>query len=140
MYTHTHTHTHTHTQTHTCVRTLACTCTQIRVGGTQKVVCQKAFASRHCVSLSHVQRIAIATCSSSVAPMDMRGRYSNRPSKISPAVKKEVKEHIKDFPIIIHRLNKRRRYISPLLSIAEMHRLYVAKHEGGVATPRVKYS
>ena len=36
--------------------------------------------------------------------------------------------------------NKHCKYLSPLLSIAEMHRLYVKEHEGQVATPIIKYN
>ena len=73
----------------------------------------------------------------------MRGRHSNRPRKITYMVKKQVKDHIQSFPTMrshySRNKNKRRRYLSPLLSIAEMHRLYVKKYEGGGEKPLVKY-
>ena len=107
-------------------------------------VCQQAFASLHGVSLSRVRRIAKATTTSATAPQDMRGKHTSRPNKITPAMKKKVKDHIKSFPVMkshySRNKNKRRRYLSPLLSIVEMHRLYVQEHEGQVANPRVKYS
>ena len=73
----------------------------------------------------------------------MRGKHSNRPKKITSSITKQVKEHIKSFPAMRSHYsrskNKRRRYLSPLLSVAEMHRLYVEKYEGGVKNSVVKY-
>jgi hypothetical protein len=116
---------------------------QVRVDGKRLVVCQRAFASLHGISISAVQRISRAASTSVVAPKDMRGKHANRPSKISPAIHKQVKEHIKSFPIMkshySRQKNKRRRYLSPLLSIMEMHRLYVDKYEGNSLIPIVKY-
>ena len=38
-----------------------------------------------------------------------------------------------------HNKNKHHLYLSPLLSVAEMHRLYVERSEGGAEKPVVKY-
>ena len=63
--------------------------------------------------------------------------------KITPAIKKQVKDHIKGFPSMKSHYSrsksKRRHYLSPLLSITEMHRLYVEKHEDSSEMPCVKY-
>ena len=73
----------------------------------------------------------------------MRGRHTNRPWKITNLVKKQVKDHIKLFPAMkshyLRRKNEHRRYLSPVLSVAAMHRMYVDKHEGGANKPLVKY-
>ena len=50
--------------------------------GKQVVVCrQKAFAALHGVSVSAVHRISRASTTSTVAPKDMRGKYTK---KITP--------------------------------------------------------
>lgn len=116
---------------------------QVRVDSEQLFVCQRAFSSLHGISISAVQRICRATSTSVVAPKDMRGKHANRPLKISPAIHKQVKEHIKSFPIIKSHYswqkNKLQQYLSPLLSIMEMHRLYVDKYEGNSPITIVKY-
>ena len=111
----------------------------MRVDGKREIVCKKAFASLHGVSLSRVRRIAKASSSSIVSPKDMRGKHTNRPHKISAEVKKQVRDHIKSFPAMkshySRNKNKRRRFLSPTLSVAEMHRLYLQKYEAGIQNP-----
>ena len=58
--------------------------------GKQVVVCQKAFAALHGVSVSAVHCISRASTTSTVAPKDMRGKYTNRPKKITPIIHKQV--------------------------------------------------
>ena len=116
---------------------------QARVQGKQVVVCQKAFAALHGVSVSAVHRISRASTTSTVAPKDMRGKHANRPKKITPTIHKQVKEHIKSFPVMkshySRQKNKRRRYLSPLLSVREMHRMYLANYETSSQASTVKY-
>lgn len=95
-------------------------------------MCQKAFG-----------HVAQASTSSICDPKDMRGRHTNRPRKTTNLVKKQVKDHIKSFPAMkshySQRKNERRHYLSPVLSVAAMHHMYVDKHEGGADKPLVKY-
>ena len=107
-------------------------------------MCQKAFAGLHGISLSRVRRLAQSVLTSICAPADKRGKHSNRPKKISLTIRKQVKEHIKSYPAMrshyFRSKNKKRRYLSLLLSIADMHRLYIEKHEEDSSNPVVKYS
>ena len=107
------------------------------------VVCQKAFASLHGVSMGAVQHIDRATSTSIVAPKDMQGRYKDRPSSITPATPRQVKEHIQSFPIMkldySWKTNRCQHYFSPILLIQEMHQLYQEKYESGSRVPCVKY-
>jgi hypothetical protein len=80
----------------------------------------------------------MATTTSAVAPRDMRGNHKNRPNRITPAMKKMVKANPVMKSHYSRNKNKRRRYLSPLLSIAEMYRLYIGQHKGQVANPRIK--
>ena len=54
----------------------------------------------------------------------------------------QIRQHIKSFPVLKSHYSrgksKSRKYLSPLLSVAEMHRLYLKKYEAD--TPSVKYS
>ena len=90
-----------------------------------------------------MRRIAQASSTSIVAPKDKRGKHTNRPRKITSVIKQQVKEHIKSFPAMkshySRNKNKRRRFLSPLLSVAEMHRLYTEKYERENEKPIVKY-
>ena len=90
-----------------------------------------------------MRRVAISAATSTVAPMDMRGRHRNRPCKITPAILQKVKDHIKSLPIMkshySRNKSKRRQYLSPHLSIAGMHQLYLAKYDG-TTDPLVTYS
>ena len=65
----------------TCTQTHAYT--QVRVDGKTEVLCRKAFASLHGVTLARVRRIAQASSSSICAPRDQRGKHKNRPWKIT---------------------------------------------------------
>ena len=59
----------------------------------------------------------------------------------SASIKKQIEGHIRSFPVVkSHYSTRRRKYLSPLLSIAEMHRLYIDKYEHGADKPSVSYS
>ena len=118
---------------------------QVRVAGRSETVCQKAFASLYGVSVSRVRRIAQATSTSICAPVDKRGKHPRRSRiQLGGEVKEQIRQHIKSFPALKSHYSsgksKARKYLAPLLSVAEMHRLYVEKHESNSETPLVKYS
>ena len=109
--------------------------------GRTETVCQMAFASLHGVSTGRVRRVARASATAICAPKDMRGKHTHRPLVKSAAIQQQIVEHIKSFPVLkSHYTKQRRKYLSPLLSIAEMHRLYIAKYEHGAERPTVSYS
>ncbi|CAI8043115.1 hypothetical protein GBAR_LOCUS23922 [Geodia barretti] len=117
----------------------------VRVAGRSETVCQKAFASLYGVSVSRVRRIAQATSTSICAPVDKRGKHPRRSRiQLGGEVKEQIRQHIKSVPALKSHYSsgksKARKYLSPLLSVAEMHRLYVEKHESNSETPLVKYS
>ena len=63
---------------------------------------------------------------------DKRGKHHTRPLVTSASIKKQIEGHIRSFPVVkSHYSTRRRKYLSPLLSIAEMHRLYIDKYEHG---------
>ena len=64
---------------------------------------------------------------------DGRGRHTNRPRTTSEDVKEQIREHIRSFPRrqshYSQSSNCSREYLPEGLSIAEMHRLYLAQYE-----------
>lgn len=73
---------------------------QVRVVGRTETVCQKALASIYGVSISRVRHMAQASSTSVCAPTDKRGKHKVQSRAIQ---------------------TPKRKYLSPLLSIAEMH-------------------
>ena len=75
-------------------------------------------------------------------PLDQRGKHSSH-LKISDAIKKQINEQIRSFSVMKSHYsrshhNKRRKNLSPLLSVADMHELYLQKYEA-VGTNIVSY-
>lgn len=86
------------------------------------------------------------------SPKDIRGKHTNRPSKISDEILFQIKTHIQSFPRLISHYNRHdnneKRFLSPELSISKMYNLYLEKHEhdiieklknGEKVKPIVKY-
>ena len=117
---------------------------QVRVNGRIENVCQKAFASLYGVTIARIRRIARATSTSVCAPVDNRGKHPRRSRILPGEVKDQIRQHIQSFPTMRSHYSqgktKKRKYLSPLLSVAEMHRLYVEKYEHNSEMPIVKYS
>ena len=108
---------------------------QIRLPSKTHTVCLKTFAGVHGITQARVRRLAEARLTSICSPVDMRGKQPN-PHKISDAVKKQIDDHIRTFPVMRSHYSrshhgKRRKYLSPLLSVATMHELYKENHESG---------
>ena len=77
-------------------------------------------------------------------PLDGRGKHS-RHVKVPESIRKQIDEHIRSFPVMKSHYsrakhNKRCKYLSPLLNVAEMHNLYFKKYEPDAAKPIVSYS
>ena len=93
------------------------------------------------ITVARVRHIAKASATDVCALKDRRGRHTSRPSVKSAATKVQFKEHISYFPVMkSHYKSQRRKYLSSLLSVAEMHRSYVDKYEQGAEKPSVSYS
>ena len=78
---------------------------------------------------ARVQRISVASLESICPSLDQRGKHLSH-LKISDAIKKQIDEHIRSFSVMKSHYsrshhNKRRKYLSPLLSVADMHELYL---------------
>ena len=77
-------------------------------------------------------------------PLDGRGKHSKH-LKIPESIRQQIDEHIRGFPVMKSHYsrahhNKRRKYLSPLLSVAEMHDLYLKKYEADADKPTVSYN
>ena len=96
---------------------------QVRVGGRVENVCQKAFTSLYGINISRVRRIAKATSTSICAPVDRRGKHPRVSKRAQEDVKNKIRQHINSFPVVKahYSKSKKRKYLSPQLSIAKMH-------------------
>ena len=138
-----------------CVCACACVCVlcvhnsgavflQIRTPGKDKVVCVAAFAGIHGISIARVRRLANVSLQSVCPPRDKRGKHGHH-RRITDQVKQQIEDHIRSFPVMKSHYsrshdNRRRKYLSPILSVADMHELYVKKYETGARSPVVSYS
>ena len=76
-----------------------------------------------------------------VPPLDQRGKHSKY-GKIPESIRKQIDDHIRSFPVMKShysraRHSKRRKYLSPLLSVSEM---YLDQYEPQVEKPKVTSS
>lgn len=107
-------------------------------------MCLSAFAGLHGITAARVRRLAISSSESFCPPTDRRGKHTKH-KKIPESIRKNIDEHIRSFPVMKShysrgRHSKRRMYLSPLLSVAEMHNLYIQKYENSAEKPTVTYS
>ena len=104
----------------------------------------ESVCSLYGISIARVHRIAQASSTSICAPKDKRGKHATRPAVKLADIKNQIREYIKSFPVMKSHYSRNKsqrcKYLSPLLSIAEMHRLYIDKYEPGAEKPSVKYS
>lgn len=91
-------------------------------------VCKQMFTQTLSISDRVVTTVFKKLEKSHVISADARGKHNNRPNKIPEEVKKYIRMHILQFPVIeshYTRENSQRQYLQPDLSIAKMHRLYL---------------
>lgn len=66
-------------------------------------------------------------------PSDLRGRHTNRPNKIAPEVVSQIRDHILGIPRYKSHYSRsdniKKYYLSPLLNVAKLHEMYLAKYE-----------
>ena len=96
------------------------------------------------MTISRVRRLATAVLDMTSAPLDKRGKHINHRRKVSAAVCRQIDAHIRSFPAMKShysrkKQSRRRKYLSPQLSVAKMHELYVEKFEPGATKPLVSY-
>lgn len=104
----------------------------VTVGGNNVPVCKSAFMSLYQIGRKKISLIQDQIKKGLSAPdLDKRGKHSNRPTKLGEDVKKYVKEHIASFPAeeshYSRANNPNKKYLSPLLSVVKMHKLYLDK-------------
>lgn len=104
----------------------------VKTNGKTVAVCRKAFLSIHGISIKRLKRLQKSSVSGhSTAPMDRRGKHTNRPNKRDPSNVQSVKKHIELFPRYTshysRKSNPKVTYLSPMLSISKMYELYQKK-------------
>lgn len=106
------------------------------------MVCKKAFCEIHCVGRKRVDDLCKKLSAGEMIVSDNRGKHTTRPHTISDENQQKVRDHIASFPRRQSHYsrgdNQKREYLPEGLSIARMHRLYVAEHEPQADTPVVK--
>jgi hypothetical protein len=101
-------------------------------GGRAITVCKRAFISLFGISMKKVNLIQKSIKLGKSAPEpDRRGKHTVRPNKTPAEVAGYVIEHISSFPAeeshYSRHCNIQKIYLSPLLSIPRMHKLYLDK-------------
>lgn len=104
----------------------------ITFDGKQTFVCKTAFAKLFCIGMKKIDLLQKSIKDGLSAPeLDKRGQHKNRPHKLADQVREYVKAHIAQFPAedshYSRTKNMNKKYLSPLLSIAKMHKLYLEK-------------
>lgn len=100
----------------------------IRKGIQEVSVCRKAFCSLHGEKEGRIKRLAKLKSEGAV-PCDDRGKHHNRPNAYSEDKLNLIDNHIKSFPKQqTHYNSKVTFYLSSELSVAKMHRLFLAIH------------
>lgn len=94
------------------------------------VVCKSAFCSIFQISTKKVEIIQAKHSAGQIIPTeDKRGKHSNRANKTLDEVVNEVVDHIASFPAesshYSRNCNPNKKYLSPTLSISQMHQLYI---------------
>lgn len=110
---------------------------QIRVKGTEYMVCRQAFCSIHGITKHRANRIGLTLKEKIAAPLDMRGKHNNRPNKIPRNIIAAIDNHILSFPKrsshYSREKNERRTYLSSDLNVSKMYKLYLEKYEPDVS-------
>ena len=110
--------------------------------GSEVRVCKKAFCEIHRIGRKRVDDLCKKLSDGETIVRDNRGKHTVRPHTISDEHREKVRDHIAAFPRWQSHYsrgdNQKREYLPEGLSIAQMYRLYVAKHEPQADKPIVK--
>lgn len=106
----------------------------ISFGGNKKQVCKLAMCALYQISRGKIDMILREIKSGVSAPNpDCRGKHKNRPHKMDKDVVNRIIEHISSFPAeqshYSRNKNIHKLYLSPLLNVSKLHRLYIEKCE-----------
>lgn len=104
----------------------------ININNTGVTVCKKAFCSLYQIGKKKVEYLQQSIKEGLHTPKpNRRGKHDNRPHKIAEDVKQYIIEHIKLFPAseshYSRNKNPNKKYLSPLLNISKMYKLYREK-------------
>ena len=102
------------------------------------------FAGLHGKIQAHVHQLAVLSLKSICLLLDCRGKHS-RHHKISESIRKQIDEHVRSFTVMNSHYSRSHhskccKHLSALLSVAEMHDLYLRKYKAGAEKPIVSYS
>lgn len=98
--------------------------------GKQTYVCKTALANLFCIGKKKIELVQKSIKDGLSTPnLDQRGKHQNRPHKIDDQVREYIKQHIAQFPAeeshYSRTKNINKKYLSPLLSISKMHKLFL---------------
>ena len=100
-------------------------------------VCKLAFCQIHSIGKCRVENVCEKIAAGVLFSGDERGKHDNRPHSTSEELKVQIRAHISSFPCQESHYsrsdNRKRKYLPENLSIARMHRLYLAKYEPDLA-------
>lgn len=104
----------------------------VTVQGNQIFICKNALASLYQIGKKKIDLIQKSMKTGSSAPSpDKRGRHNSRPHKTPDEVKEYIVQHIAMFPAeeshYSRHSNIYKKYLSPLLSVPKLHKLYLEK-------------
>ncbi|CAG9769729.1 unnamed protein product [Ceutorhynchus assimilis] len=110
---------------------------EIRIKGTEHIICRQAFCSIHGITRHRTNRIGLTLKEKNSAPLDMRGKNNNRPNKIPQNIIAAIDNHILSFPKrsshYSREKNEGQTYLSSDLNIFKMRKLYLEKYEPDVS-------
>lgn len=96
-------------------------------------VCKIAFCSLFGMGKSVVDRLIKHIKSNKPSPEDLRGKHEKRPNRLSPDTIFKINAHINSFPKCQSHYsrsdNSNVQYLSPLLNVSKMYKLYLEKNE-----------
>lgn len=100
--------------------------------GNETLVCKRAFVALYNISMKKVDLIQESLKSGLPAPPpDKRGRHNTRPNKTPKHVVEYIIQHISSFPAeeshYSRNCNIHKKYLSAILSIPLMHKIYIEK-------------
>ncbi|XP_046688316.1 uncharacterized protein LOC124374064 isoform X1 [Homalodisca vitripennis] len=108
----------------------------VRKNNEDERVCKKALCSLFQIGKKKIELLQEKMKNGiSAAPPDKRGFHMSRPHKVPIDVVRYIQEHIKSFPSesshYSRNVNAYKKYLSPLLNIPNMHKLYIdlCEHE-----------
>lgn len=106
---------------------------KIRLVCNELGVCKIAFCSLFGIGKSVVDRLINHFKSNKPSPKDLRGKHEKRPNRLSPEIIYKINALINSFPKCQSHYsrsdNSNVHYLSPLLNVSKMYKMYFEKNE-----------